>query len=796
MKFSRSWLSKFIDLKIDTAQLSQQLTTAGLEVAEVKPVSGDFCDVIIGEILEVNKHPNADKLSVCKVNIGEQESLVIVCGASNVRPKLKVPVAIIGAQLQNNQIKKVKLRGVESCGMMCSSVELGLAEASSGPGLLELPDDAPIGMDLRQYLILDDEVIEIELTPNRGDCLSIVGISREIAAINRIKRVSPDIPKVLGQGPSFPVTINAKEACPHYSGRIIHGVNNNINTPIWIKERLRRSDIQSINPIVDIANYVMLELGQPLHVFDLAKLDSEINVRYATQGEEITLLGTLLGGNRIKLNDKTLVIADKNKCVAIAGVMGGIDSSVNKNTTDVFIESAFFAPEKIAGIARSYGLQTDASYRYERGVDYTLQLPALDLATSLLLEIVGGKPSEISEITAAENMPKRASIYLHRNSIEKILGVYIEDKDIFAILSHLEMQIEQVSDGFQVVAPSFRFDVSIEEDLVEEIARIYGYQNIPEQKIISELMPPLSNITNVTNTKKDRIYELMTDLGYNEVITYSFIDAKLQALFDPENTPLLLVNPISPELSSMRTSICPGLINAAKYNFDRKQERIRFFEIGLRFLSQGDCLQQIPTLAGIVSGDVYPEQWGIKQKGKVDFFDLKNDVEAILKSQHAEYLPIAHPALHPKRSAQICVANAPIGFIGEIHPKIRQELDLTGQVYLFEINFNSILVEQKNIFNEFSRFPKIQRDIALVVNKEIAWQNIRQKIVDISGELLHNIKLFDIYCGECIGLDKKSLGIRLIFQSVTRTLVDTEIEDLVSQIISVLKQTLDANLRG
>jgi phenylalanyl-tRNA synthetase beta chain len=792
MKFSKAWLNELIGFEIDAAKLAEQLTMVGLEVAEVKPVAPDFSGVVVGEILEVNQHPNADKLTVCQVNIGESEPLTIVCGAANVRPKLKIPVAVVGAVLPNNfKIKKTKLRSIDSSGMMCSAVELGLAESSSG--LLELPADAPIGASLRQYLILDDETIEIELTSDRGDCLSIVGIAREVAAINRIKREQLKQASFANQGSALPVTIIAKEACPHYSGRIIRGVSNHITTPIWIRERLRRSGIGAINPVVDIANYVMLELGQPLHAFDLAKLDKKIEVRFSTQGEEITLLD----GNKIELKGKTLVIADASKVLAVAGIMGGIDSSVNQDTSDIFLESAFFVPKKMIDVARAYGLQTDASYRYERGVDYKLQLQALDRATALLLEIVGGKPSDPVEVTDEENMPRSVAVYLHRNNIEKVLGMVISDEDVFSILTHLGMPVELVADGWQVKVPSWRFDLGIEEDLIEEIARIYGYHRIPEQKIVAELMtPPLETI----NAKKDRLYELMVDLGYNEVITFSFTDAKLQALLDPEHSALPLVNPISPELAVMRTTLWPGLINAAKYNLHRQQERLRFFEIGLRFLSRSE---QLLTLAGIVMGDVYPEQWGIKQKERVDFFDIKNDIAAILKSfgcdRDVEYLPTTHPALHPKRSAQIRVANVAVGFMGEIHPKIKQELDLAKQIYLFEIdltNLISITNGFKKTFNEFSRFPKIQRDIAIIVNKEITWQQIRQKVIDISGELLHNVELFDIYHGEGVGSGQKSLAIHLIFQSIVRTLVDTEIDALMSRIVSVLKQTFDANLRG
>jgi len=792
MKFSKSWLSEILNLELDTTKLAEQLTMVGLEVDSVQPVAGDFHGVVVGEIQETNSHPNADKLTVCLVNIGESDALTIVCGAKNVRPGLKVPVATVGAELgEGFKIKKAKLRGVESNGMICSAFELGLAETSSG--ILELPNDAPIGADLRQYLALDDSIIEIELTPDRGDCLGIVGIAREIAAINKAKRDRLELPEISSQGASLPVEILAKEVCPHYCGRIIRGVNNRVNAPIWMQERLRRSGIPSINAVVDVANYVMLELGQPLHAFDLAKLDEKIEVRYAKQGEAITLLG----GTEIKLTDNTVVIADNSKALAVAGVMGGIDSSVTENTTDIFLESAFFAPEKMAGIARSYGLQTDASYRYERGGDYNLQLPALNRMTSLLLEIVGGEPKDLVEVTAQDSIPEPVMVHLQRDHIRKFLGIEIAGEEVLSILQHLEMQVEPVTDGWKVVVPSWRFDLGIEEDLIEEIGRIYGYHKIPEQRIVAELIPPLPD---AEHANKTRAYELMADLGYHEVITYSFVDAKLQALVDPQHPPLVLVNPISPEMAVMRTSLWPGLIEAVKYNVDRQQQRVRFFEIGACFLQQDQSLEQPTVLAGISLGDLYPPQWGIKREEQVDYFDLKNDVASVMKQfgheKRVEYLPTDHPALHPKRSAQIILAGEPIGFVGEIHPKLKQELGLVRQVCLFEVHLDHVIKELRATFCEFSRFPKIQRDIAIVVDESVTWQKIRQKIVDIAGELLHNIDIFDVYRDESLGIDKKSLAVHLNFQSVSRTLVDTEVDQLVDKIILALKQTFGASLRG
>lgn len=827
MKFSKLWLDDFIDHQLDTAKLCEQLTMAGLEIDQVKAVANDFSGVVVGEIIEVNKHPDADKLSVCKVNAGQDDLLTIVCGASNVRPGLRVPVAMIGAELANNfKIKQAKLRGIESFGMMCSAVELGLAESSSG--LLELPQDAPIGVDVRKYLMLNDEVATIELTSNRGDCLSMLGVAREVAAINRLKLKELPVPTINVQGPGLEVIISAKDACPRYTGRIIRNINNNVTTPIWIKERLRRLGISIINPVVDVTNYVMLELGQPLHAFDVAKIDKAINVRYAAENEELILLN----GNKIKLSSDDLVIADNTKILALAGIMGGIDSGVSLNTTDIFLESAFFMPEKIINHARNYGLQTDASYRYERGVDHQLQLKALDHATALLLDIVGGQASEVSRAYDEQNLPKDKLIHLHKNNIHKTLGISLCDNVVVDILECLGMQVTLTDSIWHVVPPSWRFDINIEADLIEELARIHGYNNIHEQPILAQLIPPN---THDTNARKNRIYELMLSLGYHEVITYSFTDPKLQKILDPDKQALELVNPISPQLAVMRTSVWPGLINAAKYNLNRQKSRVRFFEIGLRFLQAEshkpvtassasntaiqethlDCFErnacnddtclhddeisQIPTLSGLIMGDLYPKQWGV-DKNLVDFFAVKNDVSAILKlfgsGKNVEYRASNHSALHPKRQAAIYLDGNFVGTMGEIHPKAKQELDLAQTAYLFELCLFAALQENKKNFSNFSKFPAIQRDIAIVVNKAISFQQIKQKIIDNSQELLHNIELFDIYCGEGIGLENRSLAIRLVFQSQDCTLVDAQIETVLNKIVDSLQQSFGANLRG
>lgn len=794
MKFSKLWLKELIGVDIATEKLAEQLTMAGLEVAAIKPVAPEFHGVVVGEVLEVTPHPNADKLKVCQVDIGDAGGikLNIVCGAPNVRPKLKVPVALVGAKLPDElKIKRSKLRGVDSAGMLCSAVELGLPEISVG--LFELADDAPLGVDLRQYLMLDDEVIELELTSNRGDCLSMLGIAREIAAISRIHLIGAKSVISKCNHDFFPVSILAKEACPHYCGRIIRGIDNHLCTPFWIQARLLRLGLRPINLIVDVTNYVMLELGQPLHAFDLSKLDQKVEVRYAKAGETITLLDE----RKVELNSKTLIIADVRKPLAIAGVMGGKDSAVSLDTNDIFLESAFFTPEKISGVARSYNLQTDSSYRFERGVDPDLQLQALDRATSLIVEAATGTPSRVTEVLASEYLPPISAIILHRENIRNILGVVIGEEQVVDMLLHLGMKVVATNFGWQVTAPGFRSDLKIEEDLIEEIARIYGYHLIPEQKIITEL-----SVEAVTTNRDHRwrLGALMEDLGYHEVITYSFIDKQLQELFDPDNPALKLANPISSEMSVMRTTLWPGLVSAVKYNAQRQQSRARFFEMGLRFLPKENSLDQEATIAGVTFGDLYSEQWGIKSREQVDFFDLKNDVTTILQlfapGEGIEYLANAHRALHPLRSVAIKVNGIAVGFIGELHPRIKQQLELTKKTYLFEINLSFLMNKLKNVFKKFSRFPKIQRDLAITINKKISWAEIRHKIVDISGELLQNATLFDIYCNENIGLDNRSMAIRLVFQSTERTLSDIEVESLVNEIILTLGQTFNAILRG
>lgn len=631
MKISEKWLREWANPNLDTTALAEKLTMIGLEVEKVVPVAATFSGVVIGEILAIDLHPNADKLKICQVDI-DKEKLTIVCGAANVKVGLKVPVAIVGAVLPGDfYIKQAKLRGIESHGMICSVSELGLEKSSIG--IMELAKDAPVGKDIRDYLNLDDNIFEIGLTPNRGDCLSLYGIARDLAAVSKCSLYVPEVNNIsLGTNLEMPVTIEAGKNCPHYVGRIIGGIDVAASTPVWMKERLKRSGINTISPVVDITNYVMLELGQPLHAFDLTKLNSEIHVRFAKDKESITLLD----GNKIELDSNTLVIADKHIPQALAGVMGGVDSSVTETTRDIFLESAYFNPQNIAICAKKYGLHTDSSHRFERGVDSKIQLFALQRATNLIMEIVGGKPGPVSVEENHQYLPKTKAIRLRRDRIKRVLGIRISDNEVLEILQRLEMQVESIDVGWQVIVPSFRFDIELEVDLIEELVRIYGYDQIPIHKPKMEL-----NILSSSESKLpiSRLQSFMVDRGYHEVINYSFVDPELQQLLDDKNKAISLTNPISQDLSVMRVNLWPGLLKTILYNQRRQQINMRLFEIGLCFIQKNKVLQQRAFVGG-----------ALVEQG-ADFFDLKADVQCLLqltgRNKSVRFKPEVHTALHP-----------------------------------------------------------------------------------------------------------------------------------------------------
>ncbi|NCA70556.1 MAG: phenylalanine--tRNA ligase subunit beta [Sphingobacteriia bacterium] len=791
MQFSEAWLREWVNPPVDTRQLTDQLSMAGLEVDAVTPAAPDFSGVRIGWVQSVESHPNAEKLRVCQVDLGEGEPLQIICGAPNVAAGMKVPVATIGAILPGDfKIKKAKLRGVESAGMICSAKELGLAETSDG--ILPLPDDAPVGEDIRAWMALDDACIAVDLTPDRGDCLSIAGLAREVAVINRAPLASPaNEPVVSTHTQGIGVRLQAPAACPRYVCRVIRGIDPRATTPWWMQERLRRGGIRAISPVVDVTNYVLLELGQPMHGFDLDRLDGDIRVRMAEPGEPIDLLN----GEEATLRPDTLVIADGRGPVALAGIMGGARTAVGPQTTNVLLESAFFAPMAISGKSRTYGLHTESSHRFERGVDPWLQTRAIERATRLLIAIVGGEPGPIVEAVADAELPRRPALRLREARIAQVLGLSLPASTIQDILERLGMQVESLEDGWSVTPPSSRFDVLEEVDLIADIGRIHGYDRIPISHAGAAMVtraPP------ETDFDLDRARMCLVDRGFHEVITYSFVSPELQTLVDPDQTPLRLANPLSAELSVMRTSLWPGLLQTARYNQSRQQERVRIFESGLRFGNGPEGLSQTPGLAGLITGTVDPEQWGMSGRG-ADFFDLKADVEAILALTGApdrfRFVPNSHPALHPGQAASIQCEGVAVGLIGMLHPSLAARLDLIGDTYLFELDLAPLSLGALPRYQPISRFPSIRRDIAILVDADVSYAAIADCVRSAATDLLRDLVLFDVYTGRNIESGRKSLALGLILQASSQTLIDDVIEATVGRVIGRLTTELGARLR-
>lgn len=790
MKISETWLRTYVNPALSTEELVAQITMAGLEVDAVEPVAAQFSGVVVGEVLETEQHPDADKLRVCKVNVGEAEPLQIVCGAANVRVGLKIPASVIGAVLPGDfKIKKSKLRGVESFGMLCSAKELGLvAEAE---GLMELPADAPVGVDIREYLQLDDNSIEVDLTPNRADCLSVEGVAREVAVLNQIHTTVPAIePVAVTTSEKLAVTVEATAACPRYLGRVISGVNNKAQTPLWMQERLRRSGLRSLSPLVDVTNYVLLELGQPLHVFDSAKLSGGITVRHAINGETLELLN----GQTVMFDEKSLVIADDESALAFAGVMGGAYSAVHEETTKVFLECAFFTPLAIAGKARQFGLHTDSSHRFERGVDFELQNRAIERASQLILEICGGQAGEITDVTTTSELPKREPISLRQEKLNKILGITFENETVTGILQRLGMQVETQADGWKITPPSFRFDIAIEADLIEEIARIYGYNNLPNNQILvrSALNQATENVLDL-----ERVKDLLVDLGYQEAITYSFVDEAMQTAIVPSAEFVKLQNPISAELAVMRTTLWGGLLTAALHNTNRQQTRVRLFESGLRFVQQdGETLQE-KMLAGLALGNVSAEQWGEKERA-VDFYDVKADVEAMfeLTGCKVQFVADSNETLHPGQSAKILNETGEVvGWLGMLHPNLEQQLGFETPVFLFELAQDLLLQKQRASFKSLSKFPSVRRDLALLVKEEINAGDIIGAIEACNEALLQEAVIFDVYRGKGVDEGFKSVALSLVLQNQAQTLTDAEIDAVVNTFLESLATKTGAKLR-
>ena len=796
MIISEQWLRDWVRVDLDAQGIADCLTNAGLEVDGVEPVAGAIDNLLVGQVTHVEKHPDADRLNLTKVDIGADEPLSIVCGASNVREGLLVAVATVGAKLPNGlKIKKAKVRGVESFGMLCSASELGLEESSDG--LIELDDDAQIGQRVDEYLQLDDHLIDIDLTPNRGDCLSVQGIAREL--------------KVLADGDYHPLDIQAldsniddtivvdvqdSDACPRYMGRVIKGIDANVSTPLWMQERLRRGGVRPISPVVDITNYVMLELGQPMHAFDLSKINEKIIVRSSKEGETLKLLDETIA----TLDDETLVIADANGPIAIAGVMGGFDSAIDDNSTDIVLESAHFTRKSASGTARRYGLHTESSHRFERGVDPLLSPLAIERATELVLEICGGEAGPVVEQSDAQGLSAKPAVTIRLDRLVSLLGMPLDGDEVSGILNRIADSVEGQDDAWSVSPPSYRFDIEREADLVEEVARVKGYDNIPTA------MPRIAP-TSITASEKSisvrQVRQSFVARDYREAITYSFIAPEAQALFD-EEAPVKLANPLAENMSVMRTSLIPGLMNALQFNKNRQHDRIRFYEVGATYHKTEDGYVEKQKIAGVVCGSAIPAQWGYEKAQNVDFYDVKADLEAVLSlTGHKNpiiFKEFEHIALHPGQVSQLSRLDdneneASLGWLGRLHPTLEKHYGVSN-VFAFEIDLEEALAAQLPEFESVSRFPSVKRDLSVVVNNDIPVADMINAIRERLGVALSKVELFAIYRGQGVPEDAKSISLRLIMQHSDKTMTDEESEEYMNAALELLKAQFGAQLRS
>ncbi|RPA32630.1 phenylalanine--tRNA ligase subunit beta [Shewanella frigidimarina] len=794
MKFSESWLREWVNPSVSRDALSHQITMAGLEVDGIDAVAADFSGVIIGEVVECGQHPDADKLRVTKINVGGDELIDIVCGAPNCRLGLKVAVAMVGAVLPGDfKIKKAKLRGQPSMGMLCSYGELGIDIESDG--IIELPTDAPIGVNVREFLQLDDAIIDVDLTANRADCLGMAGLAREVGVLNRQAVTEPSWDAVTATiDAPFSINVVAPDLCPRYLGRVVKNINVKAATPLWMQEKLRRSGIRSIDPIVDITNYVLIEFGQPMHAFDLNTLNGGITVRLADGVEKLTLLDS----NEITVPSDTLVIADDKQAVALAGVFGGESTGVNENTQDILLECAFFAPLAIMGKSRRLGLHTDASHRFERGVDPELQHKVMDRATRLVLDICGGEAGQVIEAVSAAHLPTAAKITLRRSKLDKTLGHFIPDSDVVEILERLGFSVQTSGDVWNVTTATYRFDMAIEEDLIEEVARIYGYNNIPNTAPKAALSMPDHKEADIS---LKRVRSIFVARGFQEAVTYSFVDPKMQNIVHPGEEAMVLPNPISVEMSAMRLSMFTGLLTAVGYNQSRQQNRVRLFETGLRFVpdAQADSgVRQQAMLGAVISGAQNEEHWSMESK-TVDFFDLKGDLEAIIgltvASTEFSFRGATHPALHPGQCAEILRNNRVIGYIGAIHPSLEKPFGLNGKTIVFELELDALLHARLPLAQAVSKFPANRRDIAVVVDETVSATDVMNLIRKVGENQLVGLNLFDVYQGKGVEPGKKSLAIALTLQDTTRTLEDKDITETMESVVSALKTEFNASLR-
>lgn len=793
MIFSEKWLREYVNPSLDTHALAEQISMAGLEVDGLEPVAGDFSGVVIGHVVECGQHPDADKLRVTKIDVGADELLDIVCGAPNCRQGLKVAVACVGAVLPGNfKIKKAKLRGQPSFGMLCSFSELGISDDHDG--ILELPSEAPIGTDIREYLDLNDTAIEIDLTPNRADCLGLRGVAREVGVLNSLAVTYPEISPVTATITDIKaVHLDAADACPRYLSRVINNVDLSVSSPLWLSEKLRRSGIRSIDPVVDVTNYILLELGHPMHAFNADSIEGDIHVRMATQDEELTLLDE----TEIKVNTNTLVIADDNKALALAGIFGGLHSGVTSETNNIVLEAAFFAPDAILGKSRQYGLHTDASHRYERGVDPQLQRDAMERATTLLTSIVGGEVGPIVEAVAQEYVPQATDVVLREARLAKVIGIAIATDTVTEILTRLGFGVDYNNGQWSVSVPAYRFDISIEEDLIEEVARVYGYNNIPNVAPTASLnMRPADEAQLPLNALK----HVLLQQGYDEAITYSFVDPKKQSALFSDTATLTLPHPISADMSVMRVSLVTGLLQALGYNQKRQQARVRLFETGLRFIANEQApsgVEQTPMIAAVCAGTVLTESW--QEATAVDFFSIKGDVERLIaKTANPEAFSFAkseQDLLHPGQGADILKDGQVVGFVGALHPQFSKALGVNAKVFMFEIEQAALTGRVLPKAQGISKFPTNKRDIAIVVKDNVSYADIVSCIKKVGVNQLVDLTLFDIYTGEGIAQGEKSLAVSLTLSDPEKTLEEAEIQACVDQVVSGLKSQLAATLR-
>ena len=787
MKISLQWLGEWADTGTVVHDLAHALTMVGLEVEGIHPAAPPLANVVVGEVRSVTKHPDAEKLNVCRVWNGREE-LQIVCGAPNVRVDMKAPLAQIGAKLPNGmEIKQAKLRGVESSGMLCSARELGLSEDATG--LLDLPAELPVGQDLVTALGLNDTIFEVNLTPNRGDCMSVAGVAREVAALRKQPLHPPAMKPVAAQSTErFPVRLEGGAGCPKFVSRVIRGIRPNAKSPSWMQERLRRAGLRPISAVVDITNYVMLELGQPLHAYDLDGLNGSIIVRFAKAGETLKMLD----GRVVELAPDILMISDERTLLGMAGVMGGEDSGINDGTVNVLLEGAFFTPSIVAGRGRRFGLITDASQRFERGVDPELQERAIERATQLLLESAGGTAGPIEVTRTAERYPARTPVRVRHQRVQHVLGAPLAAEAVADCLVRLGMKVEGAAPVWSVTPPSWRFDISIEEDLIEEVARLYGFDNIPEKnEIAAQRMQPWTE----TRVRNERAADALVDRGYQEAITYSFTDPATQALLFPDPA-FALANPISAELAVMRVSLWPGLLQALGSNQRRQQLRARLFEVGRRYAGKDGAETEV--IAGVVAGSALPEQWGV-EAAKVDFFDVKADVEALLAltgaAEQFRFVPEPHPALHPGQSARIQRGDRSVGWLGALHPEHSRRLDLTYPVFVFELETQAGLSHDVPVFEEISKYPAIRRDIAVIVDEGLPAESLLATVRDGAGALLQALNVLSVYRGRQFEKGKKSIALGLQLQDTSRTLTDSEADAIVARVIEQLKLKLNATIR-